>query len=615
METAKATTVNFIIGNDLRRSNVIYNSFTVNTLLNSNSRVLPVNDCPKELAKKFSEFFLNKVKKIRNIIDDVHIDPSSPLEGRKFPSHGSLLHDFRPVTEDDLLRIIMKSPTKTCALDPLPTWLLKRHSSVILPKLTEVVNASLEQGAFPNSLGHAIVTPILKKSSLDRNDLKNYRPVSSISSISKYIEKVVSARLTEHINHHNLFEPLQSAYRNSHSTETALLSVQDHVLKAIDQQKAILFVMLDLSAAFDTLDHGIMLHHFQESFGISGNALQWFSSYFNCRTNHVHVPGADSTTTNLDYGTPQGSVIGPLSFTLYTVPIGEILRKHNMLYHMYADDIQIYSIIDPKIPLDAECALFNLSTCVKDIQHWMVANKLKLNADKTDFIIISSKTASKALGHLKFTFENTTISPAKSVRNLGVVFDSRMSMDDHVAQMSKNTNFHLRNIAKIRPYIDEDTCHSVVRSLVLSRLDYCNSLLKGTTKKNINRLQKVQNKAARLIFKTGRHDNISPLFQKLHWLPISNRIDFKLCLHVFKSLAHQSPSYISDMLQPYVPPRSLRSSSENLLAVHRTVSRAGSRAFSASAPNLWNSLPSHLRHATSHKQFKKLLKTHLYRNT
>ena len=145
--------------------------------------IIPVSDCPNELVNNFSEFFLNKVKKIRHKIDDLHIDPSSLLEERKFPSHGSLLHDFCPVTEEDLLKIITKSPSKTCALDPLPTWLLKSHTSVIFPKLTEVVNASLKHGMFPNSLGYAIVTPILKKSSLDRNEYKNYRPVSHLINI------------------------------------------------------------------------------------------------------------------------------------------------------------------------------------------------------------------------------------------------------------------------------------------------------------------------------------------------------------------------------------------------------------------------------------------------
>ena len=147
--------------------------------------------------------------------------------------------------------------------------------------------------------------------------------------------------------------------------------------------------MLDLSAAFDTLDHDIMLNRFQHRFGINGIVLQWYSSYFRDRTNHVSISGSNSGDIVLDYGVPQGSVIGPCSFTMYIVPIGDILREHDINFHIYADDIQIYMDFDPAIPGDAECCLFNfrLSACVKDVQTWPFANKLMLNKEKKEFYV------------------------------------------------------------------------------------------------------------------------------------------------------------------------------------------------------------------------------------
>jgi hypothetical protein len=208
----------------------------------------------------------------------------------------------------------------------------------------------------------------LKKVSLDRNVLKNYRPVSNIAAISKYVEKVVTARLCEHINRHDLFEPLQSAYRSQHSTETALLAVQDDFLRVIDQQKNVFLVMLELSV---------------------GTALKWFSSYFQSRTNHVTIHGANSDSIDLDDGVLQGTVIGTISLAMYTVPIGDILRHHGMLYHMYADDVQIYLLFDPNLPMEAECALFKLTACVRDIQNRMFSNKLKLNNENTEFLVVA----------------------------------------------------------------------------------------------------------------------------------------------------------------------------------------------------------------------------------
>ena len=188
-------------------------------------------------------------------------------------------------------------------------------------------------------------------------------------------------------------------------------------------------------------------------------------------------------------------------------------------------------------------------------------------------------------------------------------------MTNHITQLSKSVNFHLRSIGKIRPYIDESTCHAVVRSVVLSRLDYCNSLLAVTSKGNIKRLQKLQNKAAKIIYMKRRRDHASPLLRSLHWLPVSERITFKIGLLVSKSPMKKSPLYISNRLQRYIPARTLRSSSENLLVQRRTRSKAGSGAFSAVAATIWNSFPSEVRYASSIKKFKRLLKSFLFPRT
>ena len=150
---------------------------------------------------------------------------------------------------------------------------------------------------------------------------------------------------------------------------------------------AVYLVLLDLSAAFDTLDFDIMLQRFSDSFGITGTALQWFASYFKHRRCHVTIDGVNSDDIELQHGAPQGSVIGPLSFTMYVRPIGDILRKHGVSFHMYADDIQIYIPFNPKIPGNAESALAKLKLCITEVQDWMLTNKLKLNRDKTEFFI------------------------------------------------------------------------------------------------------------------------------------------------------------------------------------------------------------------------------------
>ena len=438
-----------------------------------------------------------------------------------------LFSEFKKLISEELLRIIQKCPNKSCMLDPMPTWLVKEHINVLLPTLCRIVNTSLQSGIFPDELHKAIVTPVLKKPSLDHNELKNYRPVSNLLFTSKVLEKCASLQLIEHTDTYSLSEPLQSVYRSQHSTETALACVHNNILRALDDKKAVMLVLLDLSAAFDTVDHKIMLQRLRDDFGVDGTAHAWYSSYFSNRSCRVLVSGVYSDDLFFPYGVPQGSVTGPLCFVYYTHVVGRILRHHGVKYHIYADDIQIYLTPDPSIPGDVQCALFKLSRCVADIQHWMIENKLKLNGEKTEFFVAASPFNLKQLSNVSLHIDTTEVFPSKTVRNLGVVFDHQMCMSDHITKLCQSINWQIRNIRRIRKYLDFDTCHNIVRALILSRLDYCNILLNGISKTDLKRLEVLQNKCAKLICLKSRRDHASPLLKQLHWLPINQRIAFK----------------------------------------------------------------------------------------
>ena len=208
--------------------------------------------------------------------------------------------------------------------------------------------------------------------------------------------------------------------------------------------------------------------------------------------------------------------------------------------------------------------------------------------------------------------ESSVIFPSKTVRNLGVIFDKYMTMDDHVTAICKTINYHLRNLARIRKYIDNDTCHAAVRALVTSRLDYCNSLLNGVSVKTSNRLQLLQNKAARLVFKKPKYTHTSALITDLHWLRITQRIRFKTLVLTYKSLHNETPRYLSDLLHIRSHHYNIRASRRTTLEIPRTTKSAGDRSFSATAPRLWNSLPHHITAAKTTEQLKKLLKYHLF---
>ena len=193
----------------------------------------------------------------------------------------------------------------------------------------------------------AVISPLLKKSNLDVNEFKNYRPVSNLPFLSKIIEKAVASQLNDHLNKNRLFEEHQSAYRKCHNTETALVKISNDLLLSADNKDVSILVLLDLSAAFDTIDHCILLNRLRESFGLDGTVLNWLKSYLTERKQCVKIDNYFSSELHLPFGVPQGSVLGPLLYTLYTVPLGCIIKKHNLNYHFYADDSQLYLSIKP----------------------------------------------------------------------------------------------------------------------------------------------------------------------------------------------------------------------------------------------------------------------------
>ena len=429
------------------------------------------------------------------------------------------------------------------------------------------------------------------------------------------MEKVACSRLLTHCIDNNIHEPLQSAYRQGHSTETALLKVHNDILMAMDEQKVVCLILLDLTAAFDTVNHQILLHRLEHRVGVTDKALQWFKSYLSDRNQHVRVRGHSSSSFPLGCGVPQGSVLGPVLFTLYTTPLGDVVRKHGVDFHLYADDTQIYMTLDPGHIATQEAAIRKLQRCVESISVWMTDNKLKLNQDKSEVLMFGTPKQLSKMSLSCVEIGDSRVSVANQAKNLGVVMDGNLSMGPHVSSVCKSAHYHLRNLTQIRPYIDQITAERITHAFVTSRLDCCNSLLFGIHKKHIAKLQKVQNSAAKLITRKRKFDHVTPLLRELHWLPISERIAFKILVIAFKCVRGLSPSYLSSLLSEQKLTRTTRSENSGLLTQPRTkLKSAGDRSFSASAPKLWNSLPVHIRNSSSVDNFKRSLKTHLFSN-
>ena len=373
-------------------------------------------------------------------------------------------------------------------------------------------------------------------------------------------------------------------------------------------------MMLDLSAAFDTIDHQTLLQRLGQLYGLGEKALAWVSSYLTDRYQTVTVNGECSDPVRLKFGVPQGSVLGPKMYIMYTKPLGSIMRHHGLGHHFYADDSQAYVAFKPTDDDAKEDAVSLIDKCFQETELWMTENMLKLNGDKTEVMIFTSKHNVRHAKDIKIKVGDATVTSASAVRNLGVIYDPCLTMDQHINSVCRSGYGQLRNIGHIRRCLTSDSSKSLVSGLVSSRLDYCNALLYGLPNTSLSKLQRVQNTAARIISRTSRHSHITPTLKELHWLPIQSRIEYKIMMNTFKALHAQAPAYIGEAIHVYEPKRPLRSQSELSLTVPRmrTVTY-GERCFSKAAPSLWNALPSHIRDVKTLATFKRSLKTHLFK--
>ena len=310
----------------------------------------------------------------------------------------------------------------------------------------------MSEGVVPDEFKKAIVTPLIKKSSLPTNDLKNYRPVSGLGFISKLVECVVASQLNDHVTVNGLENVRQSAYKLGHSTESALLSIKNDVHLAFAKGEATAVILLDQSAAFDTIDHDTLLDSLSSWFGVSGVVLDWFKSYLLDRVQWIKMGQFYLSAKKLLYGVSQGSVLGPILFSLYTTPLSKVIQNHpGISFQFYADDTQLYVHLTHK---NAASALDKLSHCLKDVKRWLSTNKLKLNPDKTEFIVFGSKSHREKLNHsFPVNILGNLISPVDAVRNLGVWFDSDFSFSCHVMKVCKACFASVRDLKRLRGHM------------------------------------------------------------------------------------------------------------------------------------------------------------------
>ncbi|KAL0149802.1 hypothetical protein M9458_054850 [Cirrhinus mrigala] len=412
----------------------------------------------------------------------------SSIHSNDFPTDFApgTLTDFDPPTPAYISELLSKTNPCFFHLDPAPTSLLKYSAPVISRPISLLISKILSTGVVPLELKTAAVIPV--------------------------------------------YECFQSGFRSYHSPETALLKVVNDLLMTTAGSVSILFI-LDLSSAFDTLSHSILISRLS-ALGISGTALAWFTSYLSDRQHYITIRKAKSSTAPVSHGVPQGSVLGPLLFIIYMFPLGKIIRRHGFNFHCYADDTQLYISFRHNHPFPIN----SISACIDDINAWMTSNFLKLNTDKTDVLLVGSPKNVAPFCTDTVNISGILVRPSTTVKNLDTTFDSYLSFLPHISSLTKYAFYHLRNIARLRPFLNIKDAETLVHTFITSRLDYCNSLFYDLPNTTLNKLQYIQNSAARVLTYSKKSSHITPILHRLHWLPVRFRIQYKILLITFKIL-------------------------------------------------------------------------------
>lgn len=546
---------------------------------------------PTKMSEAFNEYFTNVGPKLAQQIPPIDIEPEFYLE----PTDKTF--SFRTPSVSTVCRLLGElNERKATGLDKIPCKLLKMANSIVGPSLTGIFERSITTGLYPNEWKLARVTPVFKKGI--KSDVNNYRPISILPIVSKVFEKIIHDQFYNYLNENKLLTNCQSGFRSLHSTLTALLEATNNWSVNIDKGLLNGVIFIDLRKAFDTIDHEILIRKLR-SYGVDGDALRWFNSYLSNRSQKCSVNGRLSNASKISCGVPQGSIIGPLLFLVYINDLPNCLC--NASAKLFADDTNISVSARSLGELEPE-----INSELRNLNCWLKTNKLSLNIAKTEFMVIGSrqKLRTEENNDIRIEIDSKTIERVRHTKSLGLTIDDRLSWSKHIDELCKKISSGVGALKQVRPFISTSTAVQIYNALILPYFDYCSPVWDGLCNQFSDKLQKLQNRAARVITRTSYDTSSSILLDMLHWDTLSTRRKKMKAIIMFKSLNNKVPEYLQEMFIPRCSEYSLRNS-ESKLTLPMPHTDYLKRSFSYNGAILWNSLPQQVRNMSSLGQFKK----------
>ena len=562
----------------------------------------------------------NPIKILPNVLNQAFLSNNNALvdEQKLFeeltkinrkPRHGGVQFSFAEITGLDVKNVVKTIKTNACGVDDISAFLIKISIEYTADILADIINSSFLNESFPNRWKQAIVKPIPKIN--NPNQASDYRPISLLPAFSKIIEKLAAKQMSHFLKEHKLLDKLQSAYRSMHSTSTALLTVSDDIFKAIDESEVTLLTLLDYSKAFDTANHQLILGKL-EHFGFHDNALSWIASYLSNRSQKVRTD-TDSDWESIKNGVPQGSILGPLLFTVLVSDISETIQSGS--YHTYADDLQFYLSFKPDESVNA----FNTANnTLSNIANYSNNNFLKLNTDKSKYIVIGSKHNLNvvALENVPPLELNGDILERKGhLKNLGVIFDENMFWTNHINSSVTTAYGRLKQAYKFRNFLSQESRFNIIETYILSLFNYGDVLLRNMSVRLSNKIQRVQNSCMRFVFGLRKYDHISSCYEKNKTLNMENRRNLHGLVLMHKISIGEAPEYLSEKLTRHFNLHNYNTRGRENITIQRVNTTTRANTFFISTAKMYNdiipALNLNTQGSTSVYTFKRKCKTFL----
>ena len=557
---------------------------------------------PRIISDKFCEYFSNIGSSLASKIPSPNTQYNEYLNRNKKSNLNSFF--MSPTSPDEVHKIIASmKPKHSSGYDHITSKLLNDINDVICDPLSMIINKSIETGVVPAVMKTAKVIPIYK--SKDKTRLENYRPISLLPVISKVLEKVVHKRLYHYFDAHDLLFENQFGFRPKHSTVDAITKFVSNVLTAKYNNMTTMAVFLDLSKAFDTIDHRILLDKLQH-YGIRGIALEWFRSYLSHREQFVSYRNCHSQCYNIDFGVPQGSVLGPLLFIIYTNDLPSAIKHSSCI--LFADDTTVYSSSK-----DSTEILGKIEEDMKSLSDWFFANKLSLNVSKTNFIIFEPNKNS-TVNINQITLSDKHINRVGSTKFLGIFIDDELEWNTHIDNVAKKVASGAYAINSVKHLLCAGNLRKLYYSLVHTHLTYGIIAWGSAYTYRLRKLVVLQKKCIRNICKAPYNSESTPLFKKL-FLP--KLIDiYQLQLGKLMYL-HTNKIIPSPLLNLFVTNEEVHQYNTRHRHDPHVMTRGSSRfsrTFVHEGPKLWLTLPINIKETISVKSFIKNLKTYIITN-